>query len=69
VRTTPFWNNHHQVRSKSKGWKPNNLKSFGSNTDKSIHQPHQKSLFNTQIKRIKKVDIKFNAHDAFHKTG
>jgi hypothetical protein len=24
-----FWNNHHQVHPKLKGWKPNNFKSFG----------------------------------------
>jgi len=30
VRMTRFWSNLHQVRSKSKGWKSNVLKSFGS---------------------------------------
>ena len=32
VRTTHFWNNVHQERSKPKYLKPNNLKIFGSNT-------------------------------------
>ena len=41
MRTARFWNNFHQVRSKYKCWKTNNLNVFGSNKTKG---PKQDSL-------------------------
>ena len=38
VRTTRFWNNLHQIHSKSKHWKDKWLKSFGSRNTSALNQ-------------------------------
>jgi len=44
VRITRFWNNLHQLCSKSKGWNANNLKSVGSTYTEGPNQDHQNRL-------------------------
>ena len=53
VRTTRFWNNVHQVRSKQKYLKPNNLKIFGSKKTKgSSKQDRQKIIVHLHFQTL-----------------
>jgi hypothetical protein len=58
VRTTRFWNNHHQIRSKSKDWKTKQFNVLGA-----IKQQHVSvdSKYINVLEAIKQQHVSVNS--------
>ena len=55
VCSTRFWNNIHQVRSKSKYWKAKFIKVVGNNKTKGLKQDSQNCLREENLSFAKKI--------------